>query len=193
MRVLEVILKRGERAGRGIMAALAALVMVITVVVAAPTSASGDLVAVCGPEDLDGPPYMIEGTPISIQNVKFGRYLDADNLRRNRNVDTAAGPADTTWWMAVEIFECGSVTTVFNEERRLYLDQAADGNARGVRTAADTSRWQVLEAGGGTIRLRNVETGRYLDADGSGANYNVNTSTSSRGSDRQWRLVDAIG
>jgi hypothetical protein len=172
-------------------AVLAALVAMGGLVAVGSTAASGAGASPCELKGTNGPIYMIESPPLSIENVKFGRYLDADGHRKDYNVDTAARRADTTWGMVYESLDCQAVK-LSNSERKLFLTEDDDGNVYGAKRAGVGSYWYIDASPDETgVVIVNANSGRYLDADGIGRNYNVDTARWP-GAGRVWRLVEPL-
>ncbi len=118
-----------------------------------------------------------------ICNVSADRYLDADR-NNNFNVDTSSAPTvDDIWTLIPEVSaELGRLRNVHFDR---YLQEESDRNVRTSSTHhRDDTRWEVIDNGDGTVLLRNVASGRYLDYDRT----NVDTS-SSPSADDVWELI----
>ena len=82
----------------------------------------------------------------------------------------------------------GATVYIVNAETGRYLDGDRDGAVRQSLVPNEDDQWVVSAQGSGTYAFRNVQKGRYLDADGASAKYDVNLSHNLE-SDTQWELT----
>lgn len=131
-----------------------------------------------------------------LRSVVTGRYLDADGADENFDVNQSEVPALDDQWNIQEIPAeiANGAYWLINADNGRYLDADGAENGFNVETSAVPSaddQWLITPfegeapqpdpdppADGDRVTIRNVSTGRYLDADGPEEGFNVNTSTS---------------
>ena len=132
-----------------------------------------------------------EGDLIRLESERYsGRWLDGDS---SNNVDTSTSNTnkDTLWKLRDE---GNGWFLLANQQFYKVLDGNGGSNQNvdlDSSRSIDAVRWKFEPVAGkpGVFNLKNKATGRYLDADGSGASYNVDTNTKPGESDNQWRVV----
>lgn len=115
-------------------------------------------------------------------------------------MDTRSSPNDRSGAGIDEVFgtaddrQVGFVTDRLERGRDFGFQNAAARSAFGMSTGQTAPRpgpgGAGLPADGDIIVLRNVDTGRYLDADGADQHYNADTSAAVSGDDK-WLVADA--
>ena len=134
----------------------------------------------------DGP--TVQGV-YQLANDDLGRYLAHDG---SNAVTSADGDDPATQWRVISDGEFVYFQSVANDQFLDADERALTYNVDINPDLADTDgQWELVDFGDGTTLIRNVEFGRYLDADTRASNVKTTTVPAVNGA--QWNLVQVDG